>query len=162
VADFKPIYREYLETVKSDIVVQMKQQKRYATGNSINSLRVVANQFLSAEIRGDRSISTLEDGVGNQPRAVGNNLISGLMAWMKAKGIHPFRRGEVLPNTDKNIRRAATGIAINMVQRGSAIKRGEKGLDIKTAIDENMPELLKGMGKIMVDDFTNEFKIKGK
>ena len=98
-ADFKPIYREYLNTVKSDIVVQMRQQKRYASGDSIRSLRVVANQFLEAEIRGSRSISTLEDGVGSQPRAVGNGLISGLMAWMKAKGIHPFRRGEVMPNS---------------------------------------------------------------
>ncbi len=161
-ADFKRIYREYLNTVKGDIEVQMRSQNRVASGDAIKSLRVVANQFLEAEIRGLRYIGTLEDGVGSQPSSFGSAFINDIMSWMKAKGISPLRKGKVLPSTDTNIRRAAGGIARNIVRHGTKIKQGEHGLDLKEAIDENKPQLLKDMGKEMILDFTEQFKIKGK
>jgi len=158
--DFKQIYREYLNTVKGDIEVQMRRQNRVASRKGIQSLRVVANQFLTAEIRGLKYIQYLEDGVGSHPKSFGRGLIDNIAQWMKDKSISPFRNGEIVPSTSTNIRRAAGAIARSIVKQGTAIRRGEQGLDFQTPIQENMPQLLKDMGRKMVVEFTDKLKIK--
>lgn len=159
-ADFKRIYREYLNTVKSDIEVQMRSQNRIASKSAIRSLRVVANQFLEAEIRGLRYIKFLEDGVGSQPKKGSDGFLSELVEWMRDKGIAPRRRGKIVPATETNLERAAGGIMNSLVRKGSAIKRGEHGLDIKEAVEENKPQLLKDMGAEMALEFKEIMKIK--
>lgn len=161
-ADFKRIYREYLNTVKDDIQVEMNSQNRIASRQAYNSMRVVANQFLEAEIRGVKYIQYLENGVGSQPKTFGKGLIKNIMDWMRAKGISPFHKGQILPSTETNLKRAAGGIARSLVRNGTAIKRGEPGLHIKEAIDENKPQLLKDMGAEMVLEFKDIMKLKRK
>ena len=158
--DFKAAYREYLNTIIVDVKAEMREQKRRATREAINSLRVVENQFLNAQIRGVKYFDYLRDHSGSKPRGIGRELVSNLMEWMKFKGIQPERRGKIEPSTEGNYKRSAFGIAQNMVDNGNEIYRGQKGIDFHTPIRENMPELLEDMGRVMVVSFTDKLTIK--
>ena len=159
-ASFKRIFREYLNTVRDDIVTEMRARNMPATGLAERTLRVVANQHLEAQIRGQIYIGALETGVGSKPRGVGNSLIRNLMVWMKAKGVSPLRNGKVMPSNTDNLRRSAWGIAISLVRRGTAIYRGAKGIDLKAPIKDNMPKLLQSMGTEIVIEFKDKLTIK--
>lgn len=154
-----PQIREFLTTVKEDIIKQIDAQKRNATGDLKRSLRVVSNQYLKGELRSNRYIQNLQTGVGSKPKGLPFKEIKD---WIKAKGIKPRRKGKFIPATETNINRTAFVIARSIKEKGTAIKRGQKGLSIDQLIKENMPETLKDMGTKMIKDFDKDFKLRVK
>ena len=131
--DFHTEYLEFLNDVKDNLQSQLKRQNRKATGNAINSLRVVANQKLKAELRGAPYLKFLETGVGSKPRGIGRAFIDRIIEWVIGKSI---------------------------VNEGTQIYQGQKGISISQAIKESKPTLLKEMGQKMMIDFKNGLKVK--
>ena len=82
--NFNNEYREFLNDVKDNLIMQLKEQNRKATGYAINSLRVVANQKLEAELRGPKYLQYLQTGIGSQPKSIGTKFIN-TMDYSKAR-----------------------------------------------------------------------------
>lgn len=156
------INREYLETVRDDIRIQMRNQGRVASMRAIRSLRVFDKGLREGELRGVFYFRGLKDQVGVKPRAVSNSLVANIAAWMREKSIQPRgKKGRFAKKDDASRTRAAWAIAKSLVKKGSRIRqRRERGLDFERPIKENMPEYLKEIGKTMSLDFTNRLKIK--
>ena len=150
--NFSTILNEYLQTVKSDIISEMSAQGRNASRTAVNSLRVVANQYLQAELRGVAYFEYLQDGVGSQPKAVSPEFRENIESWMRYKGI--------TPDNGKSIRSASYGIAKSIVDRGTAIRRGQQGLTITDIIKENIPTALKDISSEMVLEFTDKLTLR--
>lgn len=150
--DFKEEYREFLDAVKINLTAQMRSQNRIATGFAVNTLRIVANDKLEAELRGVGYFKYLQTGIGAQPKKIGKRFINFLKEWIKAKRIEPR------PN--EKIKQLAFRIAQSIVYKGTAIKRGQKGISISQAIKDEKPEFLKQVGAKMRIDFVKGLKIK--
>ena len=129
--NFHIVFGEYLESVKIDIQQVLKSQRRRATGNAIDSLRIVYVGG-KAELRGARYIQNLVTGVGSQPKGISRQLIRNLKTWALFKGIEA---------------RAVWPIALSLVRKGTAIKRGQPGVNLKQIMKDNKTELLKGVNK---------------
>ena len=150
--DFHTEYLEFLNDVKDNLQSQLKRQNRKATGNAINSLRVVANQKLKAELRGAPYLKFLETGVGSKPRGIGRAFIDRIIEWVIAKSIQPKEK--------QTIKQVAFAIGKSIVNEGTQIYQGQKGISISQAIKESKPTLLKEMGQKMMIDFKNGLKVK--
>jgi len=148
--DLNKVLREYLDTVKDDIRSEIRSQSRYASGWAYNTLRVVGNQILKAELRGVGYLQFLQTGVGSKPRSVSPSFTQRIMQWMRAKGIQP--RGG-------NLRRSAGGIARSISRKGTAIKRGQRGIDIDGILQDNLTPALEGVAAEILKDFSNGLKI---
>jgi len=143
VPDFSPAYNEFLNTVKSDILSELSNQGRRATGSLANSLRVVANADLEAELRGNFYIEFLQTGIGSKPKGVSKSFVNAIESWMSAK----------------NITGDANAIAESIRKRGTAIRRGQRGIDIDQIIRDNTTTLLSDMGKVYEAQFIDGFKV---
>jgi hypothetical protein len=141
--DFNNAYREFLNDVKDNLIAQLKSQGRDATGYAANSLRVVSNQKLEAELRGPKYLQYLQTGVGAQPKSISAKFINNLM-----------------PNPKQTIKQLAFAIGKSIVKNGTKIKQGQKGISISQAIKESRTKLMKEMGQKMRIDFTNGLKVK--
>ena len=82
--NFNNEYREFLNDVKDNLIAQLKSQGRDATGYAANSLRVVSNQKLEAELRGPKYLQYLQTGVGAKPKSIGTKFINNLIRWITA------------------------------------------------------------------------------
>jgi hypothetical protein len=147
--------QEFLNDLRDNLRVQLKRQGRKATGRAINSLRVVSNQKLNAELRGVGYLAYLQTGVGSKPKAIGSRLISNLMEWISYKGITPAPK--------QTIKQMAFAIANTISADGTRIfQRKEKGISISQAIKETKPKFLKEIGQKMIIDFKKGLKVKRK
>ena len=153
--NFNNEYREFLNDVKDNLIAQIKNKGLNATGYAANTLRVVANQKLEAELRGTKYLKYLQTGVGSQPKSIGKRFINALMEWISAKP-------NVQPKPKQTIKQLAFAIGNSIVKNGTGIKRGKKGISISQAIKESKTKLLKEMGQKMRIDFTNGLKVKKK
>jgi len=151
--NFNNEYREFLTDVKDNLIAQIKSKGLNATGYAANTLRVVANQKLEAELRGTKYLKYLQTGVGSQPKHIGAKFINALMEWISAKP-------NVQPNPKQTIKQLAFAIGNSIVKNGTSIKRGRKGISVSQAIKESKTKLLKDMGQKMRIDFTNGLKVK--
>jgi hypothetical protein len=151
--DFNNAYREFLNDVKDNLIAQLKSQGLNATGYAANSLRVVANQKLEAELRGPKYLQYLQTGVGSQPKSIGTKFINALIQWISAKP-------NIQPNPKQTIKQLAFAIGKSIVKNGTSIKQGRKGISISQAIKESRTKLMKEMGQKMRIDFTNGLKVK--
>ena len=151
-------FRNFLREVKFDLIEQLDSQKRNATGLLKNSLRVVANQRLEGELRGLGYMEFLV--FGSQPSGVGRALVNKLIIWLKAKKI-PLRndKGQFITKNENNYKRSAFAIANHISSRGTAIKRGQKGVSIQDAITRNIDKLGQEVATEYFVDFTNGLKI---
>jgi len=77
--NFNNEYREFLNDVKDNLIAQIKSKGLNATGYAANSLRVVANQKLEAELRGPKYLKYIQTGVGAKPKSIGTKFINNLM-----------------------------------------------------------------------------------
>jgi hypothetical protein len=143
VYDFSKVFREYLETVRDDIRREMQSQGRNASGYASNSLRIVANQRLQAELRGVRYFEALQRGV--KPKGISPAFVGKISSWMRSKGIEG----------------SAFAIARSIVQRGTAIYRGQRGIDIDSILQDNRTQLLDDMGREIVFEFKKGLKVRG-
>ena len=73
--NFNNEYREFLTDVKDNLIAQIKSKGLNATGYAANTLRVVANQKLEAELRGPKYLKYIQTGVGSQPKSIGLSLL---------------------------------------------------------------------------------------
>lgn len=160
--NFDRQFTDFLTNVRKDIQSQFDSTGLNASGFARNSLKVVANQFLKAEIRGRRYTAYLETGFKEKPKSIGRRFIDGLISWMKSRGIQPQRRGEIAPYTEDNIKRSAFNIARSIVKTGTSINKGRKGLNFEEAINANMTPFLESVGAEFVVSFTDKLKIKRK
>jgi len=151
--DFNNEYREFLTDVKDNLIAQIKSKGLNATGYAANSLRVVANQKLEAELRGPKYLQYLQTGVGSQPKSIGTKFINALIQWISAKP-------NIQPNPKQTIKQLAFAIGKSIVKNGTSIKQGRKGISISQAIKESRTKLMKEMGQKMRIDFTNGLKVK--
>ena len=151
--NFNNEYREFLNDVKDNLIAQLKSQGRDATGYAANSLRVVSNQKLEAELRGPKYLQYLQTGVGSQPKSIGTKFINALIQWISAKP-------NIQPNPKQTIKQLAFAIGKSIVKNGTKIKQGRKGISISQAIKESRTKLMKEMGQKMRIDFTNGLKVK--
>jgi hypothetical protein len=152
--NFNNEYREFLNDVKDNLIAQLKSQGRDATGYAANSLRVVSNQKLEAELRGPKYLQYLQTGVGAKPKSIGTKFINNLMRWITAKP-------SVQPNPKQTIKQLAFAIGKSIVKNGTKIYQGkQKGISISQAIKESRTKLIKEMGQKMRIDFTNGLKVK--
>ena len=158
--DFNKQIREYLDTVKIDIVSEMRNQRLVASGQAISSLRVVANQFLIGELRGEAYINTLMKGYNQRPKHVGRRFLDRIINWMRIKGIQPMNDGQVSPNTEGYIKRSAYGIAQSIVDNGTRINKGEAGVDLVKILDENLPDYLEGVAGELLVSFSDNLNKK--
>lgn len=141
--DFSDIWREYLETVKLDLQAELRYQDMIATGNALNRLRIVQNGKLKAELRGPDYIQNLIKGQGSKPKGIGRKFIRGIRSWMFHKGIEG----------------SAYAIAKAIVEKGTSIKQGKKGIDVKPIIKENLPTALESMSKELILEFKSKVKL---
>ena len=158
--EFKQENTAFLRNVKQDIQEQFKNRDLIASGFAVNSLKIVANQFINAQIVGRKYTAYLETGFKGKPKNVSTSFINGIIAWMASRGIAPMRNGEVLPSTSTNIKRSAFGIARGIVSRGTSINQGRQGLEIEVAIQKNMTPYLESIGANYVATFKDKLKIK--
>ena len=156
--NFNKQIREYLDTVKIDIQSELRNQSLIATGSAVNSLRVVANQFLIGELRGVVYLNFLRKGFKEKPKSVSRSFIDNIIDWMLVKGIQPQREGEIVPSTETNIKRSAFGIAKGIVDKGTPVTRGEKGVDINRILNENLPDYLEGVAGELLLNFQDKIK----
>ena len=143
-SNLNSIWREYLETVKGDIQTVLAQQGRRATGNAIDSMRIVQNGKLNPQLRGARYIQNLQTGRGSQPKGISRKFIQNIKTWMLHKGIEG----------------SAFAIAKHLVQQGTAIKRGQPGVNIRQIMRDNMPDALKASSKDLLLEFKGKLKIR--
>lgn len=153
--DFNNEYREFLTDVKDNLIAQIKSKGLNATGYAANTLRVVANQKLEAELRGPKYLKYIQTGVGSQPKSIGTKFINALMQWISAKP-------NIQPKPKQTIKQLAFAIGKSIVKNGTSIKQGRKGISVSQAIKESRTKLMKEMGQKMRIDFTNGLKVKRK
>ena len=149
--------REYLETVKGDIIIDLDSNHMNATGFLRSSLRVVENQYLDAQLRGANYLPFVQ----TQPRTRKPNsprFWYQIFLWMQAKGIAPERDGKVLPATTTNLRRSAYAIAKGITERGTKYQRGARGVDLREHMKANLPKALEGIS----GEFLTQFRDKAK
>jgi len=158
VINFNKQIREYLDTVKIDIQSELRIQEFEATGSAINSLRVVANQYLIGELRGVVHLNFLVKGFKTKPLAVSRAFIDNIILWMQARNIMPKRKGVIVPATYTNITRSAFSIAKGIVDKGTPVTRGEKGVDIIRILNDNLPDYLEGVASDFLLNFKDKIK----
>jgi hypothetical protein len=136
VPNFKNAFREFLNTVKDDIVAYLTYEDLRATGNAIDTLRVITNKEQQAELRGVRYIQNLVRGVGSQPRGIGREFLENLKRWAFFRGIEA---------------RAVYPIAKTIVEKGTSIKQRERGIPpLERIVNENKPQLLKDVSNELI------------
>lgn len=158
--DFKTENTEFLRNVLKDIKQQFKTRDLVASGFAINSMKIVANQFITAQIVGRKYTEYLQTGFKGKPRNVSRSFVDGIMLWMGYRGILPKRNGEIIPSTTTNIKRSAFGIARGIVKRGTSINQGRQGLEFERAIESNMTPYMESIGKKYLVTFQEKTKIK--
>ena len=156
--NFNPAIREYLDTVKIDIVSEMNNQRLVASGTAISSLRVVANQFLIGELRGQAYINTLIKGYSGRPGSIGRKFVDNIITWMQAKGIQPMIDNQVAPDTEGYIRRSAYAIAKGIVDTGTRINKGNAGIPLTKILEENLADYLEGVAGELLISFSDNIK----
>lgn len=60
----------------------------------------------------------------------------------------------------KGIEGSAFAIAKHLVQQGTAIKRGQPGVNIRQIMRDNMPDALKASSKDLLLEFKGKLKIR--
>ena len=156
--DFNQHIRAYLKEVQAAIVQSARSQNLNATGTALNSLRVVANQYLIGELRGVFYINFLRTGFTGKPRSVSRLFIDNIIIWMRAKGIFPEKDGQIVPSTSSNIRRSAFGIAKGIVDHGTRVTRGEAGIPITKILEDNLTPYLEGVASEFLLNFKDKLK----
>lgn len=152
--------RAYLVEVKKDLVQQIDNQALIASGRMKNSLRVVANQRLVGELRGTLYTQYNEKGFNVKPKNVSRRFVDNIKEWMYYKGISPKRNGEILPATSTNIRRSAFAIAKGIIDNGTPVTQGLKGIDIEGAMKKHESAYLNNIGKEFFKSFDERLTIK--
>ena len=66
----------------------------------------------------------------------------------------------IQPKEKQTIKQVAFAIGKSIVNEGTQIYQGQKGISISQAIKESKPTLLKEMGQKMMIDFKNGLKVK--
>ena len=157
--DFEVEIRTYLKAVRADVVAQIDKYNYIASGRMRRNFRVVANQFLSGEIRGVFYMNFLQKG-SKKPKGVSRLFVDNIVNWMNSRRIQPKRDGIPVANTTTNIRRSAYGIAKGIVMNGTPATRGEKNLDIVGAMERHKRPYLESIGKEFLLEFNNKLTIK--
>jgi hypothetical protein len=158
----KNLYRNFLKGVKEDLIAQIDSQNRKASGLLRSSLRVVANQRLEGELRGLFYIEYLMDGVGSKPSGISPQFVKRIEQWMRYKGIQPRERGRFARKSNTAYRRSAYAIAKKIHEQGTAIYRGQRGLDIEQAISDNIDTFGQEVAREYEVVFEEQFKLKSK
>ena len=160
--NFDRQFTDFLTNVRKDIQGQFREQDLNASGFAMNSLKVVANQYIKAQIVGRRYTKYLEKGWKGRPKSVGRNFVDNIIQWMSFRGIQPKRDGKIIPSTETNIKRSAFGIAKGITQFGTSVNKGFKGLEFQKAINQNMSPFLQSIGAEFTIEFKEKLKIKRK
>ena len=149
--------REYLETVKLDVLSDLNSRGMNATGNLKQSLRVVENQYLRAQLRGADYLNYLISmNNSKRPRSRGRTFIDNIITWMKARGIRPQRENKIVPATNTNYRRSAFAIAGGIMTKGTKYQKPppqERGIDLRGHLKDNLPPYLEGITRELLINF---------
>lgn len=135
----KEVVEKYLNSVIGRIADQQIELGLFASGKSIQSLTVTANEDGTGKLTGDESLYYQIHGraPGNMPP------INKMIEWIAVK------RLQISP----------WAVAMKIKKHGTAIFRGErKGLNIKVAMDKDRPEFLKDMTAAVKKEFVAKIK----
>ena len=153
--DFARAQREYLDTVKGDILNDLNSRGMNATGNLKASLRVVENQHFRAQLRAADYLPLVVS-FNRRPYPSSPSFWKNIVIWMKARRIRPRRNdGRISGTTATDYQRAAYGIATKITRTGTKYQRPQsaRGVDLQAHLRDNLPDYLKGISKELLTSF---------
>lgn len=138
-SSIKEIVRLHLEAVKTGIALRMEQQGRNASGRSVASLNVVADDS-GGYIEGSSSFLSMEYGRG--PGKVPYDFRNIIKDWIVAKGIS---YQDLIPKngtSEQGLNRLSGAIAYSIMKNGTKLHRDNGYNDIyDTALEEELEKL---------------------
>ena len=152
--NLSPQIRAYLIEVRKDLTSQIDELGMKASGRMKRNLRVVANQYLEGEIRGEFYTEFLTKPYTKKPSGVSPAFVARIKSWMQWKGIQP--------DNDKTIEQASNAIAHKIVEKGTKWSKPGKGLDIPGAMKRHESKYLKSIGEEFLLTFSKKLTIKRK
>ena len=152
--NLSPQIRAYLIEVRKDLTKQIDSKDMIASGRMRRNLRVVANQHLEGEIRGERYTEWLTIPYIKKPSGVSPEFVQRIISWMRFKGI--------TPDKDRSIEATANAIAYKIVEFGTKWSKPGKGLDIPGAMERHKSKYLESIGESFLLEFSNKLTIKRK
>lgn len=130
-SSIKDIVQRHLEAVKAGIAQQMAQQGRTASGKSVASLEVSADEN-GGTLSGASSFSTMEHGRG--PGSVPKDFKSIIRDWIIAKGIS---YQDLIPKNgtpEQGLSRLSGAIAYSIMKNGTKLYRDKGYNDIYDSV----------------------------
>lgn len=135
----KDIVQRHLEAIKTGIAQQMSQQGRNASGKSVASLEIKADDS-GGYLEGSSSFFAMEHGRG--PGSVPKDFVSIIKDWIVAKGISYQNMMPKNGTPEQGLKRLSGAIAYSIMKNGTKLYRNKGYNDIyDSVLNEELEKL---------------------